>query len=62
MLAAVNSKSRRYDPLKYMARGEELRRRARSEAAERRPLTGEEVLARFKRFGVPIIDQRQKAG
>jgi hypothetical protein len=61
MLAAVNSKQRRYDPLRYMARGAELKRRARSEAAAQlRPLTGDEVLARFKQLGMRVIDQRAK--
>lgn len=59
ILVAVNSKRRNYDPLKYMANGAEIRRRAR-EAAEQRVLTGDELIARMKRMGFPVIDNRQK--
>lgn len=61
MLVAVNSKKRKYDPFPWMANGAELRRRAAAERAEQKPLaTVADVIEKFKRFGVPIIDTRQK--
>jgi hypothetical protein len=60
MLEAVNSKRRRYDPVKYMMNGRELRREAR-EAAERSALTGDQVLEKLKRLGARIIDNRKVA-
>lgn len=59
MLAAVNSKRRRYDPMRYMANGAELKRRAR-EAAEAHVPSGDELLARMMRLGWPIVDKRRK--
>jgi len=45
--------------MRYMMNGAELRRRAR-EAAERELPTGDELLARIKRLGVRVIDNRGK--
>lgn len=61
MVAAVNSKRRKYDPMKYMANGAELKRRAR-EAVEKELPTGDELLAKICRLGVPIIDNRANKG
>lgn len=61
MLSAINSKKHRYDPMKYMANGAELKRRA-AEARERELPTGDELLAKMRRLGVQIIDTRQNKG
>jgi hypothetical protein len=58
MLAAVNSKKGKYEPMKYMANGKALAERAREEQAE--PMAGEEIIARFRQAGVQIIDKRAK--
>jgi hypothetical protein len=60
MVAAVNSKRRKFDPLKYMMNGAELRRRAR-EAAERELPSGDELLTKIRRLGVRVIDNRGKS-
>ncbi len=60
MLSAINSKGRQYQPERWMRHGGELMREKRQAAAARRPLTGEEVMQRFRMCGVPIIDQRTK--
>jgi hypothetical protein len=52
MLVAVNSKHRRYEPAKYMIYKNDMREKRRE------PLTGEQVLARFRQLGVPIVDLR----
>ena len=62
MLAAVNSKRGKYEPYKWMRNGAELQRRAKAAAGERQPMTGDQVLARFRQLGVPIVDNRQKKG
>jgi hypothetical protein len=54
MLVAVNSKHRRYEPAKYMIHKSETPKR-------REGMTGEQVLARFRQLGVPIIDMRGKS-
>ena len=59
MLSAINSKRHKYDPMQYMVNGAELKRRAREEA-ERQVLDGDELLAKMRRLGVRIIDNRQK--
>jgi hypothetical protein len=59
MVAAVNSKRRKYDPMRYMMNGAELKRRAR-EAAERDLPSGDELLRKIQRLGVRVIDNRQK--
>lgn len=61
MVEAVNSKRHRYDPMKFMANGAELKRRAR-EASERELPSGDDVLAKIRRLGVPIIDKRTNKG
>jgi hypothetical protein len=56
MIAGVNSKHGKYQPIKYMAGGRELMR----EQAERRAiLTGDQVLERMRALGVPVIDKRK---
>jgi len=60
MLAALNSKRLKYDPVRYMANREEMERRAAAERAARPPMTGEQILDRFRALGVPIIDKRVK--
>ena len=62
MVAAVNSKHGKYDPVKYMMNGKALRRRAQEEREEREPMSGDEVLARFKAIGWPVIDKRENKG
>jgi hypothetical protein len=57
MLAAVNSKKEKYQPVKWMANGGELMRKTR---AEKEPPTGDEIMAAFKRSGIPIIDRRKR--
>ena len=58
MLAAVNSKHGRYEPIKYMAdRAELMRRRAAARAAAG-PFEGS-ILQRFRALGVPIVDKRK---
>jgi hypothetical protein len=57
MVSAVNSKRRKYDPVRYMANGAELKRRAR-EAAERELPSGDELLQKIRRLGVRVIDNR----
>ena len=60
MIAAVNSKREKYDPLNWMQDGKELKRRAAEERAKRQPLTGEQILDRFSALGVPVIDKRAR--
>jgi hypothetical protein len=60
MLAAVNSKKGKYEPMKYMANGKALAERAREEQAEREPISGDEIIAQLRRAGVQIIDKRAK--
>jgi len=60
MLAAVNSKQRRYDPVRFMSGGDELRRASAEARANREPMTGDQILARFRQLGVQIIDKRAK--
>lgn len=61
MLAAVNSKHGRYEPRKYMLNAKRLQEKAERDRREREPMTGEQVLARFRQLGVPIIDKRRAA-
>ena len=58
MLVAVNSKHGKYEPRKYMIDGKRLAERAERDRREREPMTGEQVLQRFRQLGVPIIDKR----
>jgi hypothetical protein len=61
MVSAVNSKRGRYEPMKYMANGRELmRERAERRARRHEPLTGDQIIARARALGVPIIDKRTK--
>jgi hypothetical protein len=60
MLSAVNSKARRYEPERWMTNSRELMRRKQEAPTARRPLTGEEVIQRFRMLGVPIRDKRTK--
>jgi hypothetical protein len=57
MLVAVNSKRGKYEPRKYMINGKRLAEQER-ERERREPMTGDEVLARFRQIGMPIIDLR----
>jgi hypothetical protein len=59
MLVAVNSKRGKYEPRKYMLNAKRLAEKA--ESIKREPMTGEQVLARFRQLGVPIIDKRGKS-
>lgn len=59
MVEAVNSKRRRYDPVRWMMGGAELRRRAREEAERELP-SGDELLMKIRRLGVRVIDNRGK--
>jgi hypothetical protein len=61
MLAAVNSKRGRYDPVRYMAGGRELMRERAERQRAREPLSGDEIVSRMRALGVPIIDKRGKA-
>jgi hypothetical protein len=61
IVAATHSKRPKYDPVRWMANGAELKRRAR-EAVERELPTGDELLTRMKSLGVQIIDNRQHKG
>lgn len=61
MLAAVNSKREKYQPVKWMANGRELMRQAAERRAAREPMTGEQVIEQMRALGVPIIDQRRRA-
>ena len=45
--------------MRYMANGAELKRRAR-ETVEKELPTGDELLAKIRRLGVPIIDNTSK--
>jgi hypothetical protein len=58
MLAAVNSKRKQYDPMRYMMNGRALKQQ-RARRAEQ-PMTGDQVLARIRQLGVPVIDNRSK--
>lgn len=60
MLVAVNSKGRQYQPERWMQHRGEAAEQRRKAAVARRPLTGEEVMQRFRMLGVPIIDKRAK--
>lgn len=60
IMVATNSKSHNYDPLKYMANGADLKRRA-AEARERALPTGDELLMKMRHLGVQIIDNRKRA-
>jgi len=59
MLAAINSKHHHYRPQVYMLDADALRKRSET-AAERPPMTGEQVVARFRAMGVPVIDLRER--
>lgn len=60
MVAAVNSKSKQYDPFRYMVDGRALKEKQRAKAeSERRAMTGEEIIGRFRQLGFPVIDKRQ---
>jgi hypothetical protein len=61
MLVAVNSKHGKYEPRKYMMNGKRLQERAERDRREREPMTGEQVLARFRQLGVRVIDKRKGA-
>jgi hypothetical protein len=62
MVAASNSKRRNYDPSKYMLKAHRDKLKGIKAGAESldpaRVMTGEEIMARFKAMGVPIIDKR----
>lgn len=58
MLAAVNSKKGRYEPVKYMMNAKALARQAEEARAEREPMTGDEILRRMRQIGVRIVDLR----
>lgn len=60
MLAAVNSKREKYQPMKWMAGGKELMRQAQQRAVEKEPPTGDDILAAFQKMGIPVIDRRAK--
>jgi hypothetical protein len=60
MLSAVNTKNGRYDPAKYMLNKEAINRERAEREAAREPLTGEQVITRFRQLGVPIIDMRSR--
>lgn len=64
MLAAVNSKTRQYDPFRYMVNGRGLKEQQRAKAEARRGegMTGEEIVTRFKQLGFPVIDKRRHDG
>jgi hypothetical protein len=59
MLRAVHSKRGRYEPVKYMLNGRALAREMREAREEREPMTGEQIIQRFRQLGVPIIDKRR---
>ncbi len=66
MLAHVNSKRIKYKPVQWMYDGKRIEQEARERAAARTaratarpPLTGAQVLASFRRMGLPIIDLRK---
>jgi len=60
MLAAINSKGEKYDPVKWMQDGREIKRKAAAERANREAPTGDQILAQLKAAGVPVIDRRRK--
>jgi hypothetical protein len=66
MVAASNSKRRRYDPAKYMIKAHRDKLRDMNAEIEHKKLdpargmTGEQVLQAFRGMGVPIIDKRKK--
>ena len=63
MLAAVNSKDHKYDPFRFMVNGSELKKQQRAKPqTERRPMTGDEILARLQQIGFPVIDNRKHDG
>ena len=62
MLVAVNSKHGKYEPRKYMLNAKRLQERAERDRREREPMTGDEVLARFRQLGVRVIDNRANKG
>ena len=62
MLVAVNSKHGRYEPRKYMLHAKRLQEKADRDRREREPMTGEQVLARFRQLGVRVIDNRANKG
>jgi hypothetical protein len=62
MLVAVNSKKRRYEPLKWVMDKRTARERVREAERRREPMTGEQILDRFRSLGVPIIDNRKNKG
>jgi len=59
MIAAVNSKQNRYDPLRYMMNGRGLKQQQR---AASKGMTGDQILTRFKQLGVRVIDNRKRDG
>lgn len=62
MLAAVNSKHGRYEPVKYMMDGKALARQAREARDKREGLSGEQVIGRIRAMGWPVIDLRAHKG
>jgi hypothetical protein len=60
MLAATNSKREKYRPVKWMANGRELMAEAAAKRQRKEPMTGDEILARMRALGVPIIDKRKR--
>jgi hypothetical protein len=58
MVAAVRSKRGKYDPVKYMMNAKEIRAKAQR---EREPMTGDEILAKLKAIGYPVLDMRGKS-
>jgi DNA-binding IclR family transcriptional regulator len=61
MVEAVNSKRGRYEPVKWMANGRALMREQAEKRARRQGMGGDEILARMRALGVPIIDKRSGA-
>lgn len=61
MLAAVNGKRHKYEPVKYMMNGKALARQMREAREKREPMTGEQVIQRLRQLGVPIIDLRSQS-
>jgi hypothetical protein len=58
MIAATNNKREKYKPVKWMMNGAAISKRA---AAEKEPMTGEQIIAKFKSMGIRVIDKRKKA-
>lgn len=62
MLAAVNSKHGRYDPLRYMLNGRGIKAEQRAKTREREPMTGDALLRRIQQLGIQVIDNRKRDG